>query len=341
MIEDYILQMFREERRRPNVIYSIIIGRNTVSNLYWGMRYDLLDYFGVAPRFSNKDFKNSVIKLKKDKLLNETDSGIQLTKKGLERITKLNKDLYQIKYPMLMNRYKFNDWAETVTLAIQVVSELSFINRHYYPVMTSELIKFNIKKWLVHQDKKRLIERVDSELQLFVEEIDGKSELIFMNKLIGHQLNGLTNQQLAIELELSEMEVQLIYRDTINFFASWVEYQEQSVFKELVQSIRKKGIISESAKETMKFIELGLSINEIAKKRNLKNSTINEHLLELAMLDNQFPFALFLTKKMIIDLSKVIGKNIDQYSFQEIKIQIPNIDFFDYRLYQIYRSKVE
>ncbi|MCZ2492558.1 helix-turn-helix domain-containing protein [Dellaglioa carnosa] len=339
MIEDYILQMFQENPRRPNVVYSIIIGRNTVSNIYWGMRYNLLDYFGMDPQFSNTLFRENIAKLQKNKLLEENDIGIKLTSLGLEQKKKLKKSLYQVKHPKLMNRYRFNEWSETLILAIQVISELSFTNRHYYPIVTSELTKFNIKRWLSNNGKEKLVNHVHSELELFIKELDTNAELIFMNKLIGHQLNGLTNKQLAIELTLSEIETDLMYRDTMNYFASWIEKQEQSVFKELVQLIQTKGIISESAQDTMKYINSGLSVNDIAKKRQLKKSTINEHLLELAMFDDKFPYQLFLTSELVGILTKIIGGNIDQYSFQEIQEKIPEINFFDYRLYQIYRSK--
>ncbi|MHC9536356.1 helix-turn-helix domain-containing protein [Dellaglioa sp. BT-FLS60] len=341
MIEDYLLQMFQKERRRSNVIYSIIIGRNTVSNIYWGMRYGLLDYFGMAPRFSNERFRVGLSKLQQNHFLEESDGQVWLTVQGVNRQKKLTRELYQIKFPELMSQYKFKEWTETCILAIQVVSELSFANRHYYPIVTSELTKFNIKKWFSKNDKKKLAEQVNSELHLFIQKIDVNAELIFMNKLIGHQLNGLTDQQLAIELELSEIEIQLIYRDTMNFFASWVEQQKQSVFKELVQLVRKTGIISESAKDTMRLVDMGLSIDDIARRRNLKKSTINEHLLELAMLSDVFPFDIFLTKKISDDLTEVMGKNIDRLPFQKIQNQLPDMTFFNYRLYQIYRSKTE
>lgn len=341
MVEDYLLQMFNVEYRRPNVIFSIITGRNTVSNIYWGMRYDLLDYFSIDPQFTNEIYQKILSKLKQNKLLTESNGQVRLTQNGLIRQKKAKSDLYQIKHPKLINQYKFNEWSETCILAIQVVSELSFVNRHYYPVVTSELTKFNIKEWISNNDKTILTKQVNLELRLFVQEIDTNSSLIFMNKLIGHNLNGLTNKQLANELNLSEMEIQLIYRDTINFFASWIEEQKQSVFKELVQSILKTGIISESAKETMRLITMGLSVSDVAKSRRLKTSTIFEHLLELAMISEKFPFDTFLTKKIINDLSEIMGRDIDQVPFKIIQNKKPDINFFDYRLYQIYRSKID
>ncbi len=50
--------------RRLRVIENILVGKRTVSTLYWGMRYHQLSWLGYEKRLTRKVMDQTVLELK-------------------------------------------------------------------------------------------------------------------------------------------------------------------------------------------------------------------------------------------------------------------------------------
>lgn len=117
------------------------------------------------------------------------------------------------------------------------------------------------------------------------------------------------------------------------------ESNEFPLFLELyLESIRKISLFNQSTLETKKLIDEGSSLDEVATKRGLKLSTVSEHLIELAILDETYPIKELIPER---DYRQIMGlfelnPTIGYYEIEEQGYQIP---FYIYRLLQIERRR--
>ena len=80
------------------------------------------------------------------------------------------------------------------------------------------------------------------------------------------------------------------------------------------------------------------TIEMIAQKRKVKVNTIREHLLEAAILKNNFPFQSFLSKPLPDKLHKYLQDNASgKWQFTDVTELAPEISFLNFVYYKFER----
>ncbi len=143
--------------------------------------------------------------------------------------------------------------------------------------------------------------------------------------------------KLRKQCNLDEMEVKIMMQE------GWLELlgkvlnakEEFPVLSAVIQEIiQEKGLASSSAERTLQYFKQGYSLAEIVSIRKRKQSTIQDHFSELAMLYPSFPFRSFMDEEKYAYLRQLISKKA-RVDYREIQAALPDITFFESRLIQI------
>ena len=320
-----------------NSVFHIISGKRTVSVLMQAMRMDLEPYFSLFPKLQLPFFEER-IKILID--LNLLDSQYQLTANGAQ-----NKTAYftthtrpnkkeRLKYQAILSLFK----ARSLFLT-QVLSERAHSNKKYYPIQPRLLEQRWLKTFLKEHnlaETSRSHAFGEEWLRILAEPEIG-DPTIFVEQIEGYHKTKLTNNQISDKYESDTTEVYVkLQQDWIQILVIIQDNTETyPLFSALLDELIKgAGLCSESARETYHVWAEGHAIAQISDRRKLKQSTINDHLTEMAILYATFPYGDFLSEAQLayVDSKIAEGKSLD---YQAIQQTFPDISFFQSRLMQV------
>ncbi len=160
---------------------------------------------------------------------------------------------------------------------------------------------------------------------------------LFCEQLTGHGRLGQTKAQLAKSYQLQIAEIEVGWRDLCARYAKYLLDQNFELAK-LVMPYKRLTNLPASTEKTYSLFLAGKSIEEIADLRKIQKSTVQEHLLNVAILADDFPRERLLSpkiKKQIMDF--FASCPVLDWKFQQLHESYPEISFFEYRLCQIER----
>lgn len=334
-----------EQFRRVKAIKNTLRGRRTVSNLYWALQYDMLDF---VDSLHGTDFGEDDVAVKQLKAhgLADTDDNFQfkLTAKGADQQEEYLSRLLPLKYLALGSRYDVAKFMRRFSFAVQIVSEFSYTNNKYYPQSINYFEDQLLKRWFVQTKHTDLPAQFHQLLDGFLNGL-ANDELanLFVQSLVGHGFSGLTADQIATQDHSDVTVVNLEWLQTYGVLLERVlKLPDDNPFKMLTMGLEKP-VIAQSAKETFEMFvhqEDG-SLNTIAQKRRVKLTTVYEHLLEAAIMlpVTKFPYKVLIRPEIKLHLEESHPVNVGSWTFEAAKQEIPDLSFFEFRLFQIYRSK--
>lgn len=338
---DYLLYFFDiEQPRKQAVVRQILNNRKTSSSLYWGLRYQILDYLNLTSKLNVEHFNKAIYELIENKLLIEKSNGLILSSKGQQRLEKMKNEHYFYQHPENFQQLDYNLWSSLMLLSIQVVSEYLHNNNQYYVVSNNLQAQFLTKKWLHKFGFNELCIELKLYLSDFLNEIEPKLADIFANKLTGNGLTALSNRQISRFYSLNELDIEIIFRDLALQFAMYLK-KKNAKLSLLVETAQLQGINSETVMKTKKLFDQGLAFYQIQQARKLKSSTINDHLQILAITDKNFAFNKIFNDEEIKLLDQVYTGNIDEWRYEKIATIDPNFPFFKFRMFCIMRTHDE
>ncbi len=322
--------------RRATVIRQLLTNRLTTSSRFWGMCYGLLDIVNTDYALGMSLERVSDLAADRGWLEKDSNSAYMLTPLG----RKVRDDYLglhkKLKKPELFARYSYRKISALVTLCVQVASELSFGNRSYVPITTDYHLLQIFKAWYLAYGKAGAAEvRID--LERFLKKEDEIDAAVFMSKFAGHEMPGRTKEQIADDYDLEVSDVVITERDLMIRFVEFV-INEGGGLAELFKRELNEGLVSSSALKTYGMICQGKGTEEVARFRGLKNSTVIEHLLDCAIVLDEFPFERFVSLAEKSRIEEVYaGQKTVYWDFR--KLEGMGISFYEYRLVQIERIK--
>jgi len=341
LFADYLLLLFTTAPRRPKALFNVLRGKRTVSTLFAGLTTHTLAYLDSWHGVPLTTFEAATQQLQSAGWLEVTQPGyLRLTTAGVTEQERLRKSLY---LPTVFEQFQQADvrqFTATSQLALQVVSEAVHQERRYYPLTTDQHIQWQVKNWFRQWQGPTLGQQVHDELTAFLETQSDEAAAVFAQSLTGFGLPGLTDQQLATQLDRSPVTILVMRKDLSCHWIAWLKQQPTATpLSALLQPFLKANPVSSSAWQTFQDYLTGQSLTEIAQRRQLKLSTVREHLLEAAILWPDFPAAQLLTPTRIEPLAAIFADNpvIETWQFKTVQAKFPTIDFFWVRLYQIMR----
>lgn len=325
--------------RRLRVIENIMVGKRTVSTLYWGMRYHQLPWLGYEKGLTREDMDHAVLELKKRGWVTIEQTNAQLTDQGAAEQQRLLKSRYQPQHFNVRLVIDVATFWQRLLLATQVVSEQSYQNNQYYPLQTSWQIKQWIKRWFSRFHGNDLQTNFHQFWQRFFTQLPDAQATFISRLLVGHRRPGETLAQTARDFDLGESEAKMMEVDLICQLAQAASQTEINSIHALLAGL-KTPLISDSACLTLQHFMAGESLQTISQKRSLKLSTVREHLLEAAIMlpKEQFDFQRVLQPELMTQMaSRLENIPLDEWQFKQVE-DLP-VEFWQFRLLEILRSK--
>lgn len=328
---EFILALLQKKNKlKLTTLYQILIGKKTSSVLSYAFFMDLLPYLGSFPQLSEAEFQQTIKNLLHDSSIEVKDGMLMITK---EQITPSFLDEQEYR---AINYFRFGRKDETAWRVIQFFIQ-QLTTKHPNETIALETTPYytEILRKLKLDDTEKIKQRVYEELQELFSKLPSQQSDLLVATLSGGMIAGETFYQVFPEIETIKGQ---LYRASAwhNLYHELLQHNDYVLYRVIKQPFLEN--LNQSVLMTrMAFLEQQ-SIETIAQKRRLKESTIRDHLIEWAILDEQFPFALFPMK--VID-EQVFSEDIWAVSYKEFQtvLDFKDIDFLVYRLYQIKRKR--
>jgi len=336
LFRQILLQIFHNfnQDRTISAPFHLLRGKRSGQTMQDVGIYHLHSYFGILPKLSRAKYDQAVSELVNDQLLFVKEDGFY------EFTSKAATEMQEI--PNL----KFNGWQyrgnehlffSRLSLVVQSLSHHAAGQMAFIPIQKDELVQQWVRNFLIvnHYQDGQLQRNLLNEIRDSIEQakIDERGKEILMLRLSGFEVAGLTWQQISIQEKLEEMDLQLIYISSLH---SWINrivlHSEQyPMLLQLVENVRVNNPLSGSAFQTAELFNNGHSIDQISQIRRLKMSTIEDHIVELAMNEPLFKVEQFISRE---DVTKVLTA-IEDYNTRKLKVLhevVPHLSYFQLRL---------
>ncbi|MCI1975026.1 MAG: helix-turn-helix domain-containing protein [Limosilactobacillus sp.] len=341
---NYLLRFFDEHQpRRIRVIENTLRNRRTVSTLFWAKQYGILGWTGADRSLNREKFDQLLENLVQDNLIKiDSDGQAVLTTPGILKQEELKSEEYQ---PQFLDWYwlaNTNRVERRLLLGVQVVSELTYHNRHYAP-LTNEYQELQlVKRWLFNC-RQNIIKQLTDELKIFGSSLANADERLanyFFYSLIGHQTAGENILQLSKQLGISTDQMPVVKQDALLAVAAFANSYRGGALNQLLADLLTETPLSYSANQTLMLYQRGQTIEQIAKRRRIKANTVREHLLETAIV---YPTAInwdqLLPGEIRQQLAKHYQGDVSKWQFKPEIVPGDQAAFYYFRLYQLYREK--
>ncbi|KOY74475.1 hypothetical protein RZ54_12310 [Apilactobacillus kunkeei] len=335
-----LLLLSSTQPRRIKLIQNLLNGKRTVSTLFWAMRYGILQYSAILKTYDLNSINGAIKKLIVDGLAEQVDEfQYQLTTKGQIKKDSVKESFYILQNTSYQYDYDVNEFKARILLAIQSVSEYSYQNKNYYPVKTDMKSAMIVKRWFIH-NKVEIVSRLENYLTKYLSQVDEKKANIIAQQMIGHDVYGMTNGQLADSMGVSNVEAFFMEYDGWVNFINYIINDDDQLLLPLINDVRTLKMNHHAIQTYNQFVS-GNTLDQIANNLSVKLSTVREHLLEMAIWlpESKFPYAKIVSAEDEKTLRQAFDNQpIDDWQFRQIS-ESTDINFFEFRIYQILRSK--
>ncbi|PLR75615.1 RQC domain-containing protein [Bacillus sp. V3-13] len=336
MIILYCLKQINGERTIYSV-YHLLKGKKSSQTIQDAYLFNITELFQAFSFISRTEFDQTVLNCAKEGLLEETaPQHYILTKKGLDWLAHR---LEEKPIPRSLNGWKNHHltdlfW-ERLSILVQVCSNLLHHETKYIPVQKRKETLFWLKGYLSAHGKNRaaLARELHAELTACFELNHESDPSVIVLRLSGHNRAGLTPVQAAMQLGIDLGHYHLQFLGFIHFLLDLLqrESDQYRLLHPLITDLHKELPLTKSTARTFQMINEGRTLQEIAAIRRLKESTIEDHIVEMALNIQEFDISRYVD----IDKQKVIQKAAElatSKQLKQIRKYAPMADYFEIRL---------
>ncbi|GEP18675.1 helix-turn-helix domain-containing protein [Pediococcus argentinicus] len=321
-----------KQARRPKIISNLLRGKQTVSTLFWGLQYNLLNWLSFDLGFNEQDFLRTLSKSVNKGYLTVKDDEYLLTPLGSQLIASVS-TVVPSGFQAQLNQYL---WRSSLTLAIQIISQYQHQNNKYIPIQADEQTTFIVKKWFIKNKNADIITTFKDELIQVGNQLSHDDANLFFNLLVGYNEDGLTTDQfskiLMIEPWIIEERINIIF----SRIGQIVKDSNLSLLNQLLLSTLSNTKLTHSAELTWQLISnQNRTVAEIANMRRIKTGTVQEHILMSVILVSDFNYHPENITEDIIKDVQALEIAPSQWSIEDFNAKYGNLSFFEFRLLQI------
>ncbi|MBB6452171.1 uncharacterized protein YpbB [Salirhabdus euzebyi] len=340
MFHTILLDSFQkiQMERSDSAIFHLLTGKKSSQTVQDANTLNLKNYFGIYKTLKRKDFDKEILYLMKLGFIKSNPHNTTfITNKG---ITFLQHHMENNKGLHWLSGYHLHQMAPVfwsrIQLFIQTASNVTRGNNRFVPIVDQELTIQWMKQFFV-QYKGQLdviFNDMYEELCNLLSKQPSQQASIFVSQLTGFNKIGLSKFQTADRFQMTKHDVEMYTQSTLHFMMNQI-YEKKGQYKRLLDFIPNdfhKLPLTESAKQTLRFLNSGIPLNTIAKKRRLKLNTVLDHVIEIAFVDPRFPIRKYVSEEVEQQILEVTEK-LDTKRLKTIKEHLPeHVDYFAIRL---------
>lgn len=318
-------------------IFHLLKGKKSAQTIQDAHFFQLTNLFCTFPNLHRSELEQIVNDLIGDGLLKQhSEQGICLTLKG-EKI--LEESLKKQSIPSSLDGFKFHQvtelfW-ERLSLTIQVVSQLKSRDTKYLPIQRKREVHFWLKTFLQQTalNRDELGRDLNKEL---VHCLDGSKEIdpsVLVSRLTGYKKIGLTASQAAESLGIQNDHYHIQFMSLIHYMLETIQIAENDypLLSRLISPEHYSFSLTQSASKTFSLLKNGLRIEEIVSVRRLKRSTIEDHIVEIALNITEFDITPYVSAKKQNLILEAVKRNSSK-QLKYIRQLVPSADYFEIRL---------
>ncbi|MER2225609.1 MAG: helix-turn-helix domain-containing protein [Carnobacterium sp.] len=334
---------------KPSTLYHILTGKRTASILFKAHTYQLTKFFSIFPNLKREQYNQMIQKFIARGWIkaNGVSEEFYLSEQGKAEVeVYFSEHFYPQRLNQLLNGKATKEFWKKIVFLTQVLSELRYQNKRYLPLDKEWKNQLWVKNWLKNRplDKQELALSFGKEWIQVLANLDSFSAEIVVSQLTGHEKFGKTITQLASMYKIEALEIAFLLQNvTIQLMDQIVRKKEiyplfYLIYQECIGDPYSS--LSQSTKLTAYYLDKGLSIENIALKRNLKANTISEHVIELAIIFSDFDVSNVIPDTDYQRLITVFQSN-EKITYEELEKEMPHVPFSWYRLIQVERSRAD
>ncbi|MFC4404322.1 helix-turn-helix domain-containing protein [Gracilibacillus xinjiangensis] len=332
----YCIDALRAERSVANVYY-LLRGKKSTQTIQDSHLYNLTNFFGVYRTIKRKDFNRVVDELVKMNLIKISEQGFaHMNEYGKEYLVNQYNKFQHLYLKGMSYEKSAPQFLATLILLIQTVTNIHMKNYRFIPVIDDVAIQSNVKRFLQSKQLDMTIllkDLYDDLLQILSSrKFPEYSKDIFVDYITSANEVGLGQQQLAVKYNISKEDIHCYLMNMIHLILEEIRITAPT-YKVLpyILDQKRKLPLTESAIVTYKYYSSGYTIHEIANQRNLKESTVQDHIIEIAYM-GEVKWSNHMNDKEFSLIREVLEKS-NTKQLKTLKDQLPDfITYFQIKL---------
>ncbi|MFY0543018.1 helix-turn-helix domain-containing protein [Brevibacillus sp. H7] len=330
-------------------LYYIFRGRKANQTLQDVHLYSLHPYYRMFPRISREAWEENIAFLLSDGLVRLTkgtggspkpsfaltEQGVAEQQAGRERF---RLDYWFTPFSSPTQPEQVSLFWQRLHLMIQTVSQLLANDTGFQPVVQNRQVQQWVKRTLASVEQRLLWQdHLYNELFSLLSALPLNVQELIVRQLSGASQVGSTVTQLALSAGQSPSFIQLQVRFGLAVIVRRLEKEKDAfpLLSTLIEPTGGKDLrLSESASQTYELVRQHCTLDEIARRRNIKSSTVEDHLVEIALHCPEWDCVEYVSEKEqeeIIRVSERLGTSRlrllkdslgPQYSYLKIRLAL-------------------
>lgn len=322
--------------RTSSAIYHLITGKKSIQTVQDAHIYQLEKFYGINRSLQKSEFDKRINSLiAKQLLLLDNAMCSSVTTKGTDWLKQHNKELNFADFAGLYYHAASPVFYQRLLLLIQTLSNSCNNNSSFIPVVDNTTVLYWVKK--IFRDLKSRKEDYFKQLYLDIHRLlttfSDEEASIYVDRLSGYNHYGKSKEQLAKDYQKDRLDIPLIM-ERMNHHLLTTIFANPQTFPAiilLVKDLRNKQFITNSAEKTYQLLKKH-SINQIGKMRGLRENTVYDHVVEVALFTHDFPVVKYVSESQQQQI--LTAARIDNtYKLKTIKQMVDqHISYFQIRL---------
>ncbi|WP_409289022.1 helix-turn-helix domain-containing protein [Peribacillus sp. SCS-37] len=325
--------------RSISAVYHLFTGKKTSQTIQDSHLFGLDRFFGTFPSLSREELAAVVDKYERAGYIkNLSNHKYALTGEGM---TVCHNYLQESPIPHHLNGWKHQSKAELVWKRLSLlIQTLSYIVRHekrFYPIQKDYKVQAWVKGFIAsHQlSRDELAEAVLLEMTSLLDHSDSRSNDIFVMRLSSHGKTGLTFRQISEQTGLEESRAYYLFLEVLHLLAGSLQAGREAypVLNRLIDGpAGRSAQITQSTLATYQYLLQGMDKKSIGQVRRLKESTIEDHIVELALMIPDFDLSPYIPESLTNEIIQTAAKGSSR-KLREIKESLTGrASYFQIRL---------
>lgn len=317
-------------------IYNLLTGKRSSQTLQDAKGYELERYFGIYEGLARDEFEDRCKQIEKNQWIYLVDriSPI-ITSDGARYL-----DNYQgpsFEYFSGMNNHRnIREFEHRLLLVIQTITSIHAGNYTFIPVIDDSKAQRWVKRYYASLSH-NLNQEVKGMYSEILDLLNNRSYLeseLFTFRLSGAEVIGLTYEQMKRKYDITTEDAYVCIQHVLYYLFHEARNSPDSYpfLFACTRGLDGETMITQSAKHTYHYLELGWTLEAIVSKRRLKKSTIQDHIVEAALVIPDFSIERFLSAK---DQQRIIAaaNNMNTLRLKQIHQTLNGeFDYFQIRL---------
>ena len=319
-------------QRTMNAGFHLLRGKKSGQTIQDVEYFNVKPYFGILPRLEETTYIEAADELIKAGFIIQDGKLVCLTESGVKKV----ENLPQFHFKGWDYRGREKIFFGRLALLVQTLSYMREVETSFTPIQKDREIQMFVKQTLHRQPitDPGFAKSIGEELKtaLLKSGMSDDQKYIFVCRLTGRYETAKTWDQLATELNGSPDDLKLLFIESLHRLLPVLEYSNEFPFlHKIAYDIKVHSYLTESAMHTKRLFDQGHSMESIAAIRKLKLSTIEDHIIEMAMNDKRFPVTHFVSEEQIRSVV-LKSKEMGTKRLRLLKNEFESLSYFELRL---------